>query len=229
MTVAINTFEGGTNTTAISTGNSGGTSGTAFDSALNALFSNTRAAHGLLSARLPASTSASMGMNLSGSGSPRWMRAYLWSTSWSSSPVVMYLNMGTPSFGHFRVELTATQARITHNNGSTDSTIATISVTPATSAWIRVEMQALNDTTGACELKLFNTPDSDTPSGTATGARTQTAAPWTEALWINQGSADVYADDVGWSDISYLGSAVPSLRPRPIISSFVAVHHAANW
>lgn len=226
MTTAINTLEGGTNTTAISTGNSGGLSGTAFSFASGALYSTTRAAHGTLSARLPAGGSVGMGHNLTGSGT-RWLRFYLWSTSWSSNPNLTYFNLGSGSY--FFVSLTATQAQLRHNNGTSDSTLATVSFAPAVSAWIRVEVQLTSANPGACEIRLYNTADSSTPSGTATGSRAQTATTWSDYSLVNDGAVDVYADDVGWSDEDWMGPAVPSLLPRSIIGSSVAVHHAAIW
>ncbi|GAA0853513.1 hypothetical protein ACFQVD_26425 [Streptosporangium amethystogenes subsp. fukuiense] len=228
MAGAANTFEGGTNTTAISTGNSGGTSGNAFSLAENVTFSTTRAAHGLLSARMPAEsgpTRASLGYDLSGNGT-RWMRGYFYSASWASDPTLMLLF--TADFYSFEVQLTATQARVNVYNGTSTATTATISAAPAVNQWIRVELQA-NNTTGAAELRLYNTADSSTATGTATGTRTIPASAWGGATWTNIGAAETYADDVGWSDEGWLGPAVSAASLRPIIGASVAVHRAASW
>lgn len=226
MTTVENTFEGGSNGVAITTGNSGGASGTAFSNADYALYSTTRAAHGTVSSLLPPPdepATAKYSYDLSGSGT-RWIRAYLWAASWSSSPLVMYL--GTSSLNFFDVILTTSQVRVSHYNGSSDSVIATIAVAPATSTWIRVEMQA--NTSGAAEIRLYNTGDGGL-TGSASGSRT-TAGTWDEVAWTNNGTADVYADTVGWSDERWLGSALPSSRrSHPIIGPSGAAHHAASW
>ena len=228
MAGATNTFEGGTNTTVISTGNSGGASGTAFSFAENTTFSTVRAAHGLLSARMPAEdgpTRASFGYDLSGNGA-RWVRGYFYSTSWASSPTLM--GVSTVDFYSYDVELTSTEARIINYNGTSSATIATISAAPAVNQWIRVELSA-NNTTGAAELRLYNTADSSTATGTATGTRTIPTSAWGGATWTNIGATETYADDVGWSDEGWLGPAEVVAPPRPIIGASVAARRAASW
>lgn len=69
---AINSFEGGTTTTAISTANSGGVSGQAFNAITGAIaqFNNTTPMHGAMMMRLPFSTVSAAGSgNWTGLGS----------------------------------------------------------------------------------------------------------------------------------------------------------------
>src|SRR5688500_6975412 len=89
MAGATNSFEGGTNSAIITTGNSGGLSGTAFNSVFSdPVYTTVRAAHGTVSARLPADSFAEFGYALSGSNSTRWFRVCLYSASWSTRDVM---------------------------------------------------------------------------------------------------------------------------------------------
>jgi hypothetical protein len=226
---ATNSFEGGTNNSTITTGNSGGLSGTAFANVFNSpVFTNVRSAHGTLSARLPASVFAELNYDLTGSNSTRWVRVYLYSASWSGTRDVITLYAS--GLYYWTVRLSSTTVTVLHYNGSgSDTTIATISQAPTAGAWIRVELQAINNASGACEVRLYNSADSTTPTGTATGSRTSTPTDWSTVAFISSASTDLWIDDVGWSDVDWLGPAVESPRPRTISGSTVAVHHAASW
>lgn len=228
MTTATNSFEGGTAGQTITAANSGGASGTAFTVDSGYTYSTTRAAHGAKSALCSGSALGQLSHAMSGSGT-RWWRAYLYCSSWASGGTVGYLNTaGSATF--FEVELTSTQVRLRHYNGTDLTTLATISQAPATSQWIRVEAQATNAATAAGEIRLYNSADSATPTGTATGSRSQPVAAWSSADYgPTFPPADLWLDDVGWSDEGWLGAVAPPAVPRIQPPPPTAVHHASGW
>ncbi|MER7213223.1 hypothetical protein ABT340_39685 [Streptosporangium sp. NPDC000239] len=228
MTTATNTFEGGTNGTAVSTGNSGGASGTAFSYIDGPpKYSSLRAAHGNLSMLIDTVDGGIAGLAMSGSGT-RWLRACVWSTSWSESFSLMYAEMTSGSY--FSLELGLSSMALRHYNGTSTTDIATGTVAPATSQWIRVEMQCASDASGSAQARLFNSVDSTTASDSISGSRSQTSTTWTQASWRFTAEADTWFDDVGWSDTDWLGPATASasLPPRPMVTGLrQAVHRAA--
>ncbi|MEU8035717.1 hypothetical protein [Streptosporangium sp. NPDC049078] len=238
MAGATNSFEGGSNGVAISTGNSGGLSGTAFDKIsldpfadppMDPLYSTARAAHGTVSGLLNGGKGNGVGWDLSGSNSTRWVRAYLYKAGAWTGDVEIFIDMANGCY--FALRPGASNVLLRHYNNSSEATIATIAVTPASGQWIRLELQANNGAGGAAEARLYNSADSLTPSGQASGSRAQTASAWSSTNVFSSASADVWVDSVGWSDVDWLGSAAPVVpRPRSfIVGSSVAVHRTANW
>lgn len=228
MTTATNSFEGGTNGTAVSTGNSGGASGTAFSYVDGPpKYSSLRAAHGSRSMLITTVDGGVAALAMSGSGT-RWLRAYVWSTSWSNAFSIMYADMA--SGADISVELGSFSMVLKHYNGASTATIATGTVAPATSQWIRVEMQITSDASGAAQARLYNSMDATSPSDSISGSRSQTASTWVQAAWQFTAEADTWYDDVGWSDTDWLGPATASasLPPRPMATGLrQAVHRAA--
>lgn len=225
-----NGFEGGTNATTITTGNSGGASGDAFSTIVGSpTYSSTRAASGAMSGRLPpASPGTSLSFNLSGTGT-RWCRIYLWATAWTASTVFFDLSGANVLY---YAEVRPTNVELRQAVGTSDSLLGTISVAPATSQWIRLEMQATSLATGAAELRLYNTADSTTVSGSTTGAKPQTADTWSYMDIVNDSSGsppDVYVDEIAWSDVDWLGPVSAGSARRTVVQAGLsqAVHRAA--
>ncbi|MFI7630281.1 hypothetical protein [Microbispora rosea] len=220
-----NSFEGGTNNSSITTGNSGGTSGDAFSlvdtDGGSPVFTNAQAAHGTLSARLPPDSGLQWG--LSGNGD-RYIRAYLRPVlhNTSGQTHTIRLELATPNVGAFwyaEIALTSTTATLTlqawNNSGGEQVIVGTASTAPLTGQWIRVELRATNAASGNGELRLYNSPDSSTPSATITGNMTQTLEAWSYAQVYHYASVagtgpDIWVDDLALSDTGWPGPAVAS-------------------
>lgn len=170
-----NTFEGGSNTTAISAANSGGASGNAFDSLVGTAptFSTTSAAHGTL-AELPATTAQSMVQWVASFGTPTeiWVRAYL---RIQANPSVnlpfIYVRDQTNAANICGARLTTTRVLGITADGST--TVVAFTNVPALTTWVRVELHCLiSGGNATCDGRYFAAMD----SGTATETQTTTVA-----------------------------------------------------
>jgi hypothetical protein len=171
-----NTFEGGTDTTTITTANSGDASGTPWDSIVigtdaTIQFSTTRASQGTLSGRFATGATSAV-------ANVRWdlpdtnelfTRLYLYLPSTAPLPVqFVFTDTGTGSgMGRFQImDSTGPKLRVFSQGGAFDS-IGTIAVTR--DAWIRLETRTKVDpASGVIEAKLFNSPDISTPDETVT-------------------------------------------------------------
>lgn len=229
MTTRSNSFEGGVNGAEITPANSGGLSGDALEYVNGAVYSSARAAHGVLSARLPpAPTGNYVSHELAGTG-VRWLRAYLWVTTWSwDIPVKLAsdYNAYTAYLDANGVALYRWDADAAGGTGDYVF-LCGFAVPPATSQWIRLEMQGTSAPSGEAEIRLFNSADSAIPSGSASAAVPQAEYPWAYSSGENYGSGpDVYVDDFGWSDTGWLGTSAPPIPPlRARLPA--AVHRAA--
>jgi hypothetical protein len=225
MATRANSFEGGSDTTAITTANSGGTSGDAFDAVTNTTgaitYSATHARTGSLSAQITsAATATPTYVEYDGLGSLTtsvFMCAYLYITAISTTGRIYLLkandNTSTRSAALF-IETTTGTVHIEDPGGLTPAVCD--GTTPvATNQWIRLECRILSSTTvGQAEWRLFNTADSRIPTETRLGTGlvlgantdrmifglTETTAPGSYTLWM---------DDIGYSTSDWLGPTPP--------------------
>jgi len=216
-----NTFEGGTPGQPITTGNSGGTSGTAFtyvdDADGAAIYSSTRAAHGSLSCEVPPEAYPVLAWDglLSGSGD-RYARVYLWippddschigvsigtdDTDWTADVIgdESGCDLVFSNYNYLTGQWT----------GQVDFPIPS----EALGQWIRVEFRGNNAASGSGEVRLFTDADGTVPAATAPLIVSQPVASWTSA-WVIALTAgkSVWIDDFAVSDEGWIGPAV--LRP----------------
>src|SRR4051812_41296696 len=135
MTLVGNNAEGGTNGVTVTTGNSGGASGTAFSSVLNGAtlkFDNTQAAHGTLSYHVVTTTTETVQFQLSGASSGSYATRF-------------YIRFNTPPFAGERLLQVGSGAKwaigtgpkftILDFNGNVANTFTT---TIATGVWYRL-------------------------------------------------------------------------------------------
>jgi len=225
----VNSFETGSNGTAISTANSGGSGQNAFDvvSATNATvaFSSTQAAHGSLSCEFATgSTAADWAVewttSLGGAPWPQlYFRLYLYFTA---NPSAAYRIFALNNAGGVcaAIELNTT-GTLRFNNSSGSQILATTASIPL-GQWFRVEGFVIGSTAnGQVSITLFDSMDSTTATeGPDTSTATQaTSGPMTQAVYGNIGAtaANVgpyWMDDIGLSSTGYLG---------PVASAPVAV------
>lgn len=198
-----NTFEGGSNGTTITTGNSGGTSGNAFDSTSGTVptFSTAHAMHGTI------------GLAMQGSGNVRWSsasvtggnttmygRVYVFITA---APNVQTVLVGgqTPSStiaAQFSVRVNTNRAVGTITKGST-AIASTTKLTVAT--WYRLEFKMVSVTSGNCTLDCrIYVGDSTTITETMTQATGTGQAGDTSIDGLMVGSTNIVTANVVFLD-----------------------------
>lgn len=222
MTVKRNTFDGGTNTTVITEGNSGGLSGDALQYVNNSpTFSNAQAHSGTLSCATQVSTFTAIGFELS--ATTCWVRFYAYLTQHAAASLLRLWDTVNAS-GSFRGGLN------TKVNGQLDLLCAgtTVDVSGAAltlNQWIRIE--AMFSTTLGASVALYNSADSGTPSATSSTATNMGGSCVTQELTRSLAVVQ-YFDDFAVSDEGAIGPAVDP-APRPPLVMPTAVHRASRW
>jgi hypothetical protein len=178
VTTLVNSFEGGTSGTTITTGNSGTGSGNAFDAtnigtSATLTYSNTHSAHGSLSCAITTSgTSAACIAAWStsmGTQTTVWFREYLFFASLPGSDIGIWgaknggssaANLGVHANGKIYIQQTGF------------STVLTFTNAMSSGQWYRVEGFVTGDASvGQIEVKLF-LGDSTVPIEVQTSAAT---------------------------------------------------------
>jgi hypothetical protein len=177
-----NTLDGGTNTGAITTANSGGGSGDAFTGVVDPsgllTYSNVQA-RGTLSMRMiqPATTDDAWvrWQTLGSLTGDLFNEVYIWLPSNPSSAqcLVQWRDSGGVFLGRIQINTTGTVQLRAEAVGAIATTTATI----ALSQWIRIEARfRAHATLGQAELKLFNTdPEATSPTETISASNVNTA------------------------------------------------------
>lgn len=225
MAVLKNSLDGGTNATAISTGNSGGVSGDAFGLANgSAVYSNTHAHSGTLAARFPLNTLCTLGWDIA--TTDLYTRHYLWAqVNAAQTLILLWASSGASGSSRGRLEMAADGTLLVGNaSGSTTS----LGATPVTlNQWVRIECRF--STTTGCEARLYNSADSDVIAASATHASSMGSS--VGSLQFRNGGAesqDAWLDDIAISTDGWLGPAVDP-APRPPLVARTAVHRASRW
>lgn len=234
-----NSFEGITPSgTAITTGNSGGASGSAFDAVQlgtgAAVTSDSAHAHrGALSCHVTTGGTAAQDNVLwstsAGTLTQSWFRLYLYFTANPAATTQVYsaFNVGG---GTECAALSVNTSGTLRFDNSTGSPIITTTTAIATGQWVRIEGFITGSATvGQLELKLFNTPDSLTPDETHTSTAAQnTAGPLAFYNFGTVGAAanvSYWLDDLGLSSTGYPG---PAVTPGSYFNRQQAVQAAAT-
>lgn len=169
MTAYANTFEGGTNGTTITTGNSGGGSGNAWDTATpgtgaTLAYDNAHAAHGTLAGKVATGATAAtvlISKTFPGATTTPALRFYCYFTA-NPGSILEIAQCRSGATVRLHVLITTTgKVRLTNAAGSTVFT-STNSIN--LNGWSRVEVYGvtLDAVTGAATIALFNSPDSST-------------------------------------------------------------------
>lgn len=214
-----NSFEGGTNGVTVTAGNSGGASGDALD-AVDAgtgtvQFSTAQAAHGTTSMVVATSTSsvAYAGYTLASVGSDI-MRGLFRLTSLPSVVQILARYMSGASQG-LRVNVKA--AGTLEVRDASNSVVGTTTAMVSTGQWWRLEMQTtLGAGTGACALRLYNSPDGTTVTDSLTLSNLTLTANAT-ALRYGVGAAaasipNTWIDDIAVEGATWHGPAVQTIN-----------------
>ncbi len=233
MTTLVNSFEGGSNTTTISTGNSGGVSGNAFDSVtIGALagvtFSSTHAAHGFLSCAIATGSPGANALltwttSLTATTVPQaWFRAYFYLTAYSGNlRVIRVQNAGTLC-GAVAFNASA-KVSLLDSAGTGQKTSTT---TLPANQWFRIEGFVIGSASvGQVQAQIYLAEDSPTPTETLTTAATlNTTGAMNRVDFGNPASVASFTywlDDVGASTTGYIGPSV-TRRSTSIVPSLIA-------
>jgi hypothetical protein len=246
VTLLTNSIEGvtpsGTTLTQGSAGNTGGASGSFFDTitlgtGTTLASDSTQAAHGALSAKFATgATSASVWFQWDASAgtlATAWFRIYMFFTAFPATTLKIFQTLAT-STQCGAVSLT-TAGKISHSN-SANTVIQTGTVAIGLNQWVRLEGFVTGDpSAGQIETKLFNTADSATPDETLTDAATQATngAFNKNRMGVTVAQANIgpfWFDDVGLSSTGYLGPAVAAAAaPQAIVAPSLAAIQASVW
>jgi hypothetical protein len=217
--VIVWTGEGGTNGTGITTGNSGGASGDAFDgvslgSGATAVYDNAHSRGGLAAKLATGGTAADCALTYStrlGSRTKAYFRAYFYipSNPGTNHRLIDAFDSGSGQLC-FALYLTTAGKLQSVDNGGGQIQIMTASV--PLNAWFRVEMMVIGSATaGQVEVKRFDTPDGTVADETITSAATQnTRGSFNNYRFGAAGdpmpaSRTIWVDDLGISTGGYLG------------------------
>lgn len=236
MTTLTNTFEGGTNGTTLTTGNTGEASGSAFD-AINAgaggatiAFDSTHTAHGALSCKIatttPAATPLAEWTTSMGSQATVWYRQYLYLTANPAAALRVYVaRSGASLAGAIGISATGKLQLVT----STGSFAVTFTSSAPLNQWFRIEgFITGNASTGVLNASLYSSPDSTvaTETETATGQNTTGVL---SQYWFGEqisltNAGPFWMDDIGISSTGPLGPIVTAHAPRgtSIVPSLIA-------
>lgn len=229
--------------TTVTTGNSGGASGNAWDAvnigaSATITSDNAHAAHGSLSTKFVTTTSAQntvvWSTSLTGSSiATVWWRIYVYVTANPSSniPLVLVRN-GANQCSRF---VLGTAGTFTYNDAANTTRLTSTGVVN-TNAWTRIEgFTTASATVGQLEFKLFtsgldNSSPDETQSSTAT-LNTQTAVTQVFYGLTSVAAANItfWLDDVGASDTAYLGPAGVAGPVADIYNLRQAVRRAAYY
>lgn len=204
-----NTFEGGSNGTTLTTGNSGGTSGNAFDtvsvgSTGTVTYDSAQSMHGTYSAKMVSDANwtgpSAVYWNTTSAAPYFYTRLYVRTLTAPASASHTYLYGSSVAFG------STGKFIITRNN---EADIVTGTYTYLANTWYRVEVEYLiSATVGQVTAKIY-LGDSTTPVDTV-----QTPATWSVGvpapgigfsyIWIPR-AATMWFDDVGANNTGWLG------------------------
>lgn len=221
MVALQNTGEGGTNTTAVTTGNSGGASGNAWDVVSTGgtgsiTYDNTHA-RGSLAYKLVGDTASVQYLTRTtsiGTLGEAWGRFYLYMTALPASALGL-VRVRVAGVQSMRLQMnTAGQIEVRKNSGNTQ--IGSVATACATGQFVRVEWHLKATTTNAAlECRLYNTADSTTPTDSfSSTTETLTSANFDE---INLGHHNattpgtIWIDDTAVSTNGWIGPSVAAL------------------
>ncbi|MEV4457004.1 hypothetical protein [Microbispora sp. NPDC049633] len=222
MTVLLkNTFSGGTDGASITSANSGGSSGNAFNlvsssSAVSYSSTNATGSRAPLVARLTGNPT--MAWDLALSGRTAYPRVYVYLPSYPSSNLdVVELDAGINTAAYIRITTTGTVQIVNAATSSAVTGTTTPSAIP-TGQWVRIEARftGATSTTGTCELQVFHNADSATATftGSGSGQNFRTSA-FTVISFRGLSGYTYYLDDVAVSDTGYVGPDQVSVSLTP--------------
>lgn len=213
MAVLANTCEGGVPPNAVTTANSGGASGNAWDRVENdspVTYSAT-AAHGSVGILCNGAADAYVGWEtgISGTSPTLWARAYVRFDALpaANTNILRTLSPSNGIMGTIRINTTGTLGMLYGTGSFAGNTTGTVTL----GAWFRVEMMvtAGGANNGTMTMRVFWDPDATTPSQEVTSSNVTTGAvnPTRLRAGVLSNAATVFLDDIALSDEGWIGPA----------------------
>lgn len=215
-----NSFEGSSDETTVTSGNSGGSSGNAFDSVsvgtgATVVYDNAQAALGSFSCRMGTTGTSSLAYVswTLASVTTDYSRGYLRLTSLPSAaaqPVLRYLSGGSQSF---RVNVKSAGTIEVRDAGN--SVVGTTTAAISAGQFWRMEIRTvLSATVGQVELRYFASPNGTTPTETLNLSGLTLTANATEIRWgvgaALANAVSAWFDNVATEGSTWLGPATGS-------------------
>lgn len=229
MTVLVNSFGGGTSGTTVTTGNSGGASGNAWDfvaigTGATVAYDNTHSIDGPLACHVAndatGAAAALYWTSSLGTQSQVWFRGYLYFTAYPTNDVQIYATYDEGSALVSDTYIEANTGLITVQDTNFDAIFTTANPIPL-NQWFRIEGFVIgNAAVGQVQLKVFDNANSATPTETLTSAATQdTAGAMTQYIFgiISAANQEYWMANLGVSTQGYLGP-VEGLLPGDSIN-----------
>lgn len=220
-----NTFEGSSDETTVTTGNSGGGSGDAFgsvviDASNGVVYDSAKAAHGSFSCRMDIATANRTAVSwqsaqTGGSILECWGRLYYWN---SAAPTVGIRLAALYQAGVLKAGLVHTSGgllRVSDSASASDDTIAAI----PTSTWVRVEFHVIvSATVGQIEARLY-LADATSPitNGTVSSAATRNTGTAIDEVafgntTFNAQTVQMWIDDLQLNGTGWPGPATGGIQ-----------------
>jgi hypothetical protein len=230
---AYNNNEGGTNTTTISTANSGGASGTAWSlvtigASTTITFSNTQKRGTLAMAILQPATYANTHVDWTGlaiaGGVDVYCRFYMWIPALPTvtSTILRVKTQAAADCGY--LQLTTSGFLRTLNAAA--ATVATGAVAVPTSQWFRIETRIrASATVGQLEWRLFKTADSTTADEAPAASTSVVLGADIGELWWGDVSSPGHVsttwfwDDIAASTAGWIGPSVAKAPSRNVVTA----------
>jgi hypothetical protein len=216
-----NSFEGGSDGTTITTGNSGGASGNAFDNvtiglASTVAFQNNPVAGGLTGHMTMGATAAATHIDWTGLGSITgavYSRMYLYKTA--TPPATWFYPMQWNNNASARCAAVAiTAGNILRMDNAAGSSILTSTITIPNNQWVRIETKVVPSTTvGTVEYRIYLSADAShydetkNATGLVLGANIDQVFFGLITTPTNMNGQHWYYDNLAVSTVDWIGSA----------------------
>lgn len=214
-----NNFNGGTDGATITTGNSGGASGDAFQSiSATPVFTNVQWHSGGMAMRIvdAAGTTHCAHSGLGSITTNVYFRTYMYMDAFPGTNAVAILMQTGAAANCAWININTTGKVNARNAANTSINTSTASVN--LSSWFRLEWRVkASVTVGEIEWRLYNSPDSETITETINAAATQVLGAnidlvrWGETANVPGTPFTVYFDDVAVSTTDWIGPSRSAL------------------
>lgn len=244
MASPANTAEGGSNTTAVTTANSGGVSGDAWQlvtasATCSLTFDNTHAAHGALAYKVLLGATAgesygewSTSLTAAATAGPLYARAYLYFTANPTIAVNPFRWLSTTTLRGLVQITTAGKIAVLNSAGTA---VGTSSASIPLNQWFRLEASIVGSATaGQIIARLYNTADSTAVTETITSAATiNTGGTIDRCRYGHAGTGSsnltFWMDDIAGSDVTWPGPSLITPPPPVRVQNRSALIRASSF
>lgn len=230
-----NSFTGGSDGTTISTANSGGQSGDAWTTVAGSMAYEADNATGHRSPLVCLWASNADRLRWGGltfSGRQLWLRQYLYFTANPSGGSEQVANINNEGAGITNCFVFINTLGNMHLGDTTSATYVNTTSTINLNSWFRYELFVEVGTTssnGQTELRLYNSPDSHTPTETVVNTGLNLHTTMTDRIsWTRSGGANFYSDSHAVTDGGWTGPDPYGSPTSPQVST-AGLIRASTW